>query len=87
MEEIIIVLQQYIVIIVAAICFILAELIKSIKIIDKDYIPVLMAVIGVMLNVWLNQWAFTPSILLGGLASGWASVGAFETYKNFKEVK
>ncbi|MSS64154.1 hypothetical protein FYJ58_09740 [Lachnospiraceae bacterium WCA-693-APC-MOT-I] len=32
---------------------------------------------GVILNVWLNK-NFTPEILLGGLASGLASVGASE---------
>lgn len=41
-----------------------------------------MAVLGVILNVWINAWAFTPEILLGGLASGLASTGAFELVRN-----
>jgi hypothetical protein len=41
-----------------------------------------MAVLGVVLNVWVNGWEFTPEILLGGLASGLASTGAFEAVRN-----
>ena len=46
-----------------------------------------MAVLGVILNVWMNAWSFTPEILLGGLASGLASTGAFELVRNIKEDK
>jgi len=41
--------------------------------------------LGVILNVWLNGGAFTPEILLGGLASGLASTGAFELGRNLKK--
>jgi hypothetical protein len=37
---------------------------------------------GILLNVWINGWTFTPEILLGGLASGLASTGAFELIRN-----
>jgi hypothetical protein len=37
---------------------------------------------GTLLNVWINGWTFTPEILLGGLASGLASTGAFELIRN-----
>ena len=48
----------------------------------SKYIPLIMAVLGVILNVWMNAWSFTPEILLGGLASGLASTGAFELVRN-----
>lgn len=44
-----------------------------------------MGILGVILNVWLNNWTFTPNILLGGLASGLASTGAFEIKRNIQE--
>ena len=76
-------LNQFIVVAVMAICLCLGYIIKhSITVIPNKYIPLIMAVIGVILNVWMNDWSFTPEILLGGLASGLASTGAFELVRN-----
>lgn len=76
-------LNQFIVVAVMAICLCLGYIIKhSITVIPNKYIPLIMAVVGVILNVWMNAWAFTPEILLGGLASGLASTGAFELVRN-----
>lgn len=77
------ILTQYVVLVVVAICFGVGYVIKnSLSFIPNKYIPLIMAVLGVVLNVWLNGWVFTPEILLGGLASGLASTGAFEAVKN-----
>jgi hypothetical protein len=79
------VLSQYVVIIVLGICLAVGYIIKnSLNFISNKYIPLIMAVLGVILNVWINQWTFTPEILLGGLASGLASTGAFELVRNIK---
>lgn len=81
-------LNQFIVVAVMAICLCLGYVIKhSITVIPNKYIPLIMAVLGVILNVWMNAWTFTPEILLGGLASGLASTGAFELVRNIKEGK
>lgn len=81
-------LNQFIVVAVMAICLCLGYVIKhSITVIPNKYIPLIMAVVGVILNVWMNAWTFTPEILLGGLASGLASTGAFELVRNIKEGK
>lgn len=48
----------------------------------NKYIPLIMAIIGVVLNAWMNM-SFTPEILLGGLVSGLASTGLYEVFKNF----
>ena len=78
------ILQNYVVLVVVAICLALGYVIKhSLSFIPNKYIPLIMAVLGVILNVWLNAWVFTPDILLGGLASGLASTGAFELGRNF----
>lgn len=79
------ILQEFIVLIVLGICLGLGYVIKhSLDFIPNKYIPLIMAILGVVLNVWLNCGAFTPEILLGGLASGLASTGAFELGRNLK---
>lgn len=77
------ILTQYVVLVVVAICFGIGYVIKnSLDFIPNKYIPLIMAIMGVFLNIWLNGWIFTPEILLGGLASGLASTGAFEAVRN-----
>jgi hypothetical protein len=80
------ILGEYVVIVVVAICFAVGYVIKhSLDFIPNKYIPLIMAVLGTGLNIWLNGGLFTPEILLGGLASGLASTGAFELVRNIKE--
>jgi hypothetical protein len=77
------VVGQYVVVIIMAICLCLGYIIKhSLDFIPNKYIPLIMAVLGVILNVWLQGWKFSPEILLGGMASGLASTGAFEVVRN-----
>jgi hypothetical protein len=77
------ILTQYVVVAVVGICLAIGYVIKnSLDFIPNKYIPLIMAVLGVVLNVWMNGWVFTPETLLGGLASGLASTGAFEAVKN-----
>lgn len=81
------ILSQYAVPVILAICLAFGYIIKySLDFIPNKYIPLIMAVLGVGLNIWING-AFTPDILLGGLASGLASTGAFEVVKNLTEKK
>lgn len=77
------ILNQYVVVLIMAICLCLGYIIKSsLEFIPNKFIPLIMGVIGVILNVWLKGWIFTPEILLGGMASGLASTGAFELVRN-----
>lgn len=76
------ILQDYIVIIVMAICLAIGYIIKHFLPMDNKWIPLIMGVLGVVLNTWVSGWMFTPEILLGGLASGLASTGAFELVRN-----
>ncbi len=78
-------LNQYVVLIIVGICYCLGYIIKhSITVIPNKYIPLIMGVVGTFLNIWMNNWKFSPQILLGGLASGLASTGAFELFRNVK---
>lgn len=80
-------LNDYLVLIVMGICLCIGYVIKHLIPTDKinRFIPLIMAVLGVILNVWLNSFAFTPDILLGGLASGLASTGMHQVFKKFIE--
>lgn len=81
------ILNDYIVIVVMAICLCVGYIIKnSLDFIPNKYIPLIMGLLGIVLNVWLNNWILTPTVLLGGLASGLASTGAFEAVKNLKNI-
>lgn len=77
-------LNSYVVALVVTACFCVGYIIKNMipsKNINK-YIPLIMGVLGVILNTWLNLWVLTPDVLVGGLVSGLASTGAFELGKN-----
>ena len=80
-------LNDYLVLIVVGICLCVGYVIKHYIPTDKvnKFIPLIMAVLGVVLNMWLNEFAFTPGILLGGLASGLASTGMHQLFKQFIE--
>jgi hypothetical protein len=80
-------LNDYLVLIVVGICLCVGYVIKHYIPSDKVnyYIPLIMAVLGVILNVWVNDFTFTPEILLGGLASGLASTGMHQIFKQFIE--
>lgn len=77
-------ISEYLVLVVLAICLCLGYIIKHIVPGDKvnKFIPLIMGVLGVVLNVWFNAWQLTPEILLGGLASGLASTGLHQAFKN-----
>ena len=78
--------NDYIVIIVLGVClcvgYVLKNLIPSTKI--NRFIPLIMAVIGVIVNLWVNG-SFTPEILLGGMVSGLASTGLHQAFKQIIE--
>lgn len=73
--------NEYISVIVVGICLCIGFVIKkSITAIPNKYIPLIMAVLGIVLNAWMNNFAFTPEILLGGMFSGLASTGLHQAF-------
>lgn len=78
-------LNEYVVAMVVAICLCVGYILKNIVPGDRvnRFIPLIMAALGVALNVWINGFAFDPAILLGGIVSGLASTGAHEALSNF----
>lgn len=75
-------LANFAVPIIVGVCLCVGYVIKNIITTDtiNKYIPLIMAVLGVVLNIWINM-SFTPEILLGGMFSGLASTGLYEAFK------
>ena len=82
-------IEKYIVVLVVVGCLALGQILKRLmpkKAINR-YLPLIMGIVGVILNVWLNTWALTPNTLVEGLVSGLASTGMFELGKNLIKNK
>lgn len=76
-------LTEFAVPIIVGICLCVGYIVKNV-IPNEDlnrFIPLIMGLLGVGLNIWING-AFTAEILLGGLFSGLASTGLYELFKN-----
>ena len=81
-------LTTYAVPVIMAICWCIGFIVKKwIKDVDNKFIPTIGAILGVLLNVWMNGWLFTPEIILGGLASGLASTGINELVTQYTTSK
>lgn len=80
-------LNGYIIAAVVIACLCVGYVFKHCVPSDKinKYIPLIVAVLGVVLNCWMNEWAFTPEILVSGLVSGLASTGMHQVFKQFIE--
>lgn len=80
-------LTEYSVPVIVGICLCVGFILKNVITTDKinKFIPLIVAVIGVVVNAWLNAWAVTPEILLSGMFSGLASTGMHQLFKQFIE--
>lgn len=77
-------LNEFVVVIVLAFCLGVGFIIKySLDFIDNKYIPLIMGVVGVAFNIFVNSGAITPVVIVGGLISGLASTGLYEMFRNF----
>ena len=80
-------INDYIVLVAVAFCLCVGYIIKNLVPTTKvnRFIPLIMAVLGTFINLWLNGFKFTPEILLGGLISGLASTGMHQAFKQIIE--
>ena len=75
--------------VVIAICLCVGYVIKnSLDFIPNKYIPLIMAVLGVVSNVLIKK-GISGDIFLGGMFSGLASTGLHQAFKNLlvKEIE
>ena len=76
-------LNDYVVLVILGICYCVGFILKHAvhnEVLDR-LIPLIMGALGIFLNVWASGWAITPSIILGGLASGLAATGTNQIFK------
>lgn len=84
------VLTQYLSIIVVGICLCIGYVIKnSLDFIPNKYIPLIMLVLGLAINILININGINAEVILTGMLSGLASTGMYEMFKNliYKEEK
>lgn len=76
-------LAEYTSPIIVGICLCVGYIIKNYISDEKinKYIPLIMGIMGVVLNAW-TQKGVSPEIILGGLFSGLASTGLHQAFKN-----
>ena len=83
MEELYNFFIQFAVFPVAAICFGVGYVIKNyIKKIPNKFIPLILACLGLILNLVFNTFDFTAEVILTGIGSGLISTGSFELVRN-----
>ena len=73
-------LNDYVVLVIVGICVCVGYVLKnSFPSLDNKYIPLIMAVLGVVLNVWIVK-IISPDVILGGMFSGLASTGLHQLF-------
>lgn len=73
-------LNDYVVLVIVGICLCVGYVLKnSFPSLDNKYIPLIMAVLGVVLNVWIVK-IISPDVILGGMFSGLASTGLHQLF-------
>lgn len=80
-------LQSFYVPTIVGICLCVGYVVKnSLTFIPNKYIPLIMALLGLILNIFINH-VFTAEIILGGLFSGLASTGVHQFFKELIKGK
>lgn len=69
--------------VIVGICLCVGYVLKNAIATDKinRFIPLIMAVLGLFLNIWLEGWNVSPEVVLTGLFSGLASTGLHQAFK------
>ena len=82
-------LNEYISVVTLVVCLCVGYGLKHAVTSDKvnKFIPTIVAVLGVAINVWANAWAFTPQIVAVGMVSGLASTGMHQLVKQWIESR
>ena len=80
-------LNEYFIPVIVGICLCVGYVIKtSIPKVNNSFIPMILSILGLLINIWLNH-TINPSIVLGGLFSGLASTGLHQLFKNLIKVE
>lgn len=81
-------LLEYVNVLVLGICLCIGYVIKtSLDFINNKYIPVIMLIIGVFVNILINIPEINASVMLSGMFSGLSSTGLYEALRNMINTK
>lgn len=84
--DIMAIIEQYSLIPVAAVCWMLGWLLKHVWAGFPDrFIPVALLPVAIVGVLWLNGWAVTPENILAGISSAAVAVYAHQTAKQLQE--
>ncbi len=74
--------------VIVGVCLCVGYILKNLVPTDKvnKFIPLIMGLLGLGLNIWINL-GISPEIILGGLVSGLASTGLYEAFRQFIKGK
>lgn len=76
------VLSEYFSLVIVGICLCVGYIIKeSLDFIPNKYIPAIMGILGMVINILMNLSAINASVILTGLFSGLASTGLHQAFK------
>lgn len=81
-------LNEYISLLVVGICMCIGYMIKHWIPDEKvnKFIPTILGLLGLVINLWVNAWVVTPEAVMIGLLSGLASTGAHQAFTKFLEA-
>lgn len=80
-------LNEYFIPVIVGICLCVGYVIKtSVPKVDNSLIPMILSILGLLINIWINH-AINPTIILGGCFSGLASTGLHQVFKNLIKVE
>ena len=83
MEDLLNFVSQYAVFPIAIICFVVGYIIKHfIPKLPNKFIPLILAILGLFLNIAFSGWKFNFDIAITGLCSGIVATGSFELVRN-----
>ena len=66
--------------VIVGICLCVGYIIKHVNIIKDKWIPLIVMLIGVILNIWIQD-SISADILLAGMFSGLSSTGLHQAFK------
>ena len=79
-------LNDYMMPVVLGICLCVGYVVKQyLPEVSNKFIPAIVALLGIFLAIWINNWSITPEIILAGLVSGLSSTGLHQLFKQFIE--
>lgn len=74
-------LNEYLVLVVLGICLCVGYVIKhSLDFIPNKYIPLIMLVLGTLINILMNLNNIDATVILAGMFSGLASTGLHQVF-------